>query len=211
MGVRFDRIPLRTHIISPDDDIVAVISRYTDGIAEPGDVVAIAETALAITQRRAVPPSRVRVGRLARVLSRFPDKGGSLATPAAMQLAINEVGMPRFLMGVAAAGIGKLLGRRGDFYRVAGRQLAQIDDIGGTIPPYEGCIILGPLDPHGVVEKIKVRLGIDALVADVNDLRRADILAFTGPYSHADLEEALIDNPFGNDDEQTPLVLLKPC
>lgn len=205
------KIPLRTHIIRPGEDIVDVVARYTRGIAAPGDIVCIAESALAIAQGRAVQPHKVRPGLLARFLCRFPDPEGSLATPAAMEMAIREAGTARILLGAAAAAAGRLLGRRGDFFRVAGRHLAQIDDIGGTLPPYDDYIVLGPAAPDRVVARIKKELGIDALVADVNDMRRADILACSAPCDHAALERLLADNPFGNDDQQTPLVLLKPA
>ncbi len=204
------RIPLRTHIIRPGEDIVAVVSRYTAGIAEPGDIICIGESALAIAQGRAVQPQKVKPRLLARCLCKFPDPEGSLATPAAMEMAFREAGTARILLGAAAAALGRLAGRRGDFFRVAGRHLAQIDDIGGTLPPYDDYIVLGPAEPHKVVERIKATLGIDALVADVNDMRRADILACTAPHDPAELQRLLADNPFGNDDQQTPLVLLKP-
>lgn len=203
------KIPLRTRLWTAQDDVVALVSGYTAGIAEPGDVIAIAETPLAVAQGRAIPSRTVRPRPLARFLYRFPRKEGSLATPQAMELAIREAGALRILLGVAAAAVGRLLGRKGDFYRVAGRQLAQIDDIGGTLPPYDTCIVLGPRRPRQVVEAIKRATGVDALVADVNDLRRADILAHTGRYRVKDLEDWLRDNPFGNDDQQTPLVVLK--
>lgn len=205
------RIPLRTHVLGRHDDMVAVVRRYALPVARPGDVVAVAESALAITQGRAFPCERVRPRVLARVLCRFPDPEGSLATPAAMELALREAGTPRVLLGAAAAALGRLAGRRGDFYRVAGRQLAQIDDIGGTMPPYEACIVLGPRDPQGAAEAIRAATGLDAVVADVNDLRRVDVLGHTGPHAPETLARWLEDNPFGNDDQQTPLVLIRPA
>lgn len=203
------KLPLRTHVISEKDDIVRVVKRYTAGIAAPGDVIAVSETALAIAQGRAVQPQQIRPGILAQLLCKLPRKEGSLATPAAMELALREAGVPRVLLGVAAAGLGRVAGRRGDFYRVAGRALAQIDDIGGTLPPYENYIVLGPRDPQGVAERIRRETGLDALVVDVNDLGRVDVLGCTRPDALPGLAACLADNPFGNDNEQTPLVLLR--
>lgn len=70
----------------------------------------IAESPVAISQGRAFLSSSVKSGLLARFLCKFPNKDGSLATPQAMQLAINEVGMLRVLMGAVAAAFGKALG-----------------------------------------------------------------------------------------------------
>ncbi len=33
------------------------------------------------------------------------------------------------------------------------------DDVTGTMPPFDKCIVYGPDDPAGVAEKIKQRLG----------------------------------------------------
>ncbi len=204
------RIPLRTRLITHHDDLVAVVDEYTRDVRQPGDIIVVSESVAAIAQGRAVPPSRVRPGRLARFLCRFPDKDGSLATPAAMQLAIEEVGALRVLLGAAAALAGRILGRRGWFYLVAGRQLALIDDIAGTLPPYDGCIVLGPKDPQRLAEAIKQATGVDAAIADANDLRRVDILGLTGPVPPEELAACLLDNPAGNGDEQTPIVIVRP-
>ncbi|MEW5762571.1 MAG: coenzyme F420-0:L-glutamate ligase [Bacillota bacterium] len=203
------KIPIRTHVITPADDIVEVVKRYAGEVASPGDVVAVAESAVAISQGRAVPSAKVRYGRLAAFLCRFAGKEGSLATPQAMQLAIQEVGVGRILAGCVAAALGRLVGRRGDFYRVAGRHLALIDDVAGTMCSYEGFIVLGPRDPERVAEAIKEATGLDVAITDVNDARRVDIIGATAGVDRKLVEEALLDNPFGNDDQQTPIVVLK--
>jgi hypothetical protein len=203
------KIPIRTHIITEKDDMVAVVKKYTGEIAEPGDIIAVAESVVAITQGRAILPDTVKPGLLARFLCLFPGKDGSLATPQAMQLAIREVGSFRILLGSIAAAFGRIIGRKGDFYRVAGRQLAQIDDVAGTMWPFERHIILGPKDPHKVVKEIKDVTGAEAVITDVNDIKKVDILAASGGVDQKSLINDLEDNPFGNDDQQTPIVVLK--
>lgn len=205
----YDKVPVRTHIIMENEDIVELARKYSVGIAEPGDVICLAESVVAITQGRAVLPETVRPGRLARFLSRFPGKDGSLATPPAMQLAIEEVGTLRILAGCAAAAVGRLLKKKGLFYIVAGRQLALIDDIAGTMYPFERHIVLGPKDPERVVRNIKKATRAEAVIADVNDKGCVDILAITDKRYREKVIEALKDNPFGNEDEQTPIVILK--
>ncbi|WP_338834690.1 hypothetical protein MHLNE_10090 [Moorella humiferrea] len=205
----YDKVPVRTHIIMENEDIVELARKYSAGIAEPGDVICLAESVVAITQGRAVLPETVRPGRLARFLSRFPGKDGSLATPPAMQLAIEEVGTLRILAGCAAAAVGRLLKKKGLFYIVAGRELAFIDDIAGTMYPFERHIVLGPKDPERVVRNIKKATRAEAVIADVNDKGCVDILAITDKRYREKVIEALKDNPFGNEDEQTPIVILK--
>jgi hypothetical protein len=202
------RLPIRTHIITENDDIVEVVQKYTGMIASPGDIVAVAESVVAISQGRAILPDSVKPGMIARILCHFPGKEGSLAAPPSIQVAMEEVGTARFLLGVTAAGLGRLIGRRGDFYRVAGRQLAQIDDFAGTMWPFDRHIVLGPKDTQKVVERIKQATGVDAVITDVNDIGKVDILAATDGVDCEALVNYLKDNPHGNDDQQTPIVVL---
>lgn len=202
-------LPVRTRLITEHDDLVEVVAYYTEGLVQGGDVVVLSESMVAIAQGRAIVSSAVRPGVLARLLCRFPQKHGSLATPQAMQLAIDEVGAWRVLAGVAVAGVGRLLGRRGWFYLVAGRELALFDDIAGTLPPYDRHIVLGPKDPATVVKRIKERIGVDVAIADVNDIHCVDIMAYAGDLHEEAFRAALADNPAGNDDQQTPIVILK--
>ena len=203
-------IPIRTHLVGEHERITDVVRRHVEGIARPGDVIAVAESVVAITQGRAVLPAEVRPRPLARVLCKLPGKDGSLATPPAMELAIREAGVGRVLLGTAAAGVGRLLGRRGDFFRVAGRSLAQIDDIAGTMPPYDKHVILGPAHPDEVAREIHAVTGVDAAVVDVNDIGCVDVLGSTLEGRSDWLVRALAHNPFGNDDQQTPIVVVRP-
>ncbi|MGE5553764.1 MAG: coenzyme F420-0:L-glutamate ligase [Betaproteobacteria bacterium] len=207
---RASRIPVRTRVLTPQDDLVAAVREYCGRLIQPGDIVAISESVVAITQGRAVRPDQVRPGWLARFLCRFPAKHGSLATPAAMQLAINEVGAVRVLLGAAAAAAGRLFGRRGDFYRVAGPELRLIDDIAGTMPPFDDYIVLGPKEPEKVARRIRNEVGVEAAIVDVNDLGCVDILGASEGVDRELVVRLLRDNPGGNDDQQTPFVILRP-
>lgn len=205
----FRPVALRTHVIAPGEDLVQVVRRYAGDVADPGDVVALSESMVAIAQGRAVLPETVRARPLARLLRRFAHPDGSLATPAAMELAIREAGAARVVVAGALAAAARLFGVRGVFYRVAGHGLKFIDDIGGTLPPYDRCIVLGPADALGVARRIKAALGLEVLIADVNDLGCVDVVAYTGCDDPLPMAEALRTNPQGNDDEQTPIVVLK--
>lgn len=206
---RWAPVPVRTELITPGTDLPSFVQRYIQDIADPGDVIALAESAVAISQGRAVRPGDVRPTHLARFLSRFPHPDGSLATPPAMELAIREVGAHRILAGAAAALIGRVLGRRGWFYHVAGHSLAQIDDIAGTLPPFENFIVLGPSRPQEVAEAVRQATGLHTAIVDVDDASHVDILAVTGGIEPEELFLALLGNPQGNDDQQTPVVVLK--
>ena len=93
-----------------------------------------------------------------------------------------------------------LIGRSGDFYRAAGKQVATIDDCTGTIPPYDKCVVMGPVDLMNVVSSIKKQSDLEAAIVDVNDLRKVDILAITDEKYVPYLQKCLDRNPQGNAD-----------
>ena len=120
------------------------------------------------------------------------------------------MGAPRvFFAFLGGVGL-RLLGQRGGFYRLAGEQARLIDDVTGTLPPYDQFIVLGPDNPQAVVDRIQRETGLSAAIVDVNDLQAVKVLAATADLPHRFLEIALRSNPAGNADEQTPVVLIRP-
>jgi hypothetical protein len=70
--------------------------------------------------------------------------------------------------------------------------------------------VYGPKDAKGVAEAIRQRLGcFGAAVADVNDLKRALVVGITDGLDPQHLARTLIDNPFGNASQRTPIVIIK--
>jgi hypothetical protein len=201
-------IPVRTPLVGVGDDIVATVAGAVHGIAHAGDVVAVSETAVAIAQGRIVPAEFVRPSRLAYALSK---RAGALATvnqPESLQLVIDRVGAWRVLYAGILHVVGRLVGRRGDFYRVLGSAISEIDGYTGTLPPFERSIVFGPDDPAGAARRIAERTGCEAAIVDVNDLGVAKVLGASSRVRGAALEAALRTNPHGNGDEQTPVVVL---
>jgi hypothetical protein len=77
------------------------------------------------------------------------------------------------------------------------------------MPPYERAIVFAPRDPDGFASALRDRIGVESAVVDANDLKRAKVLGASPSVDRAALEKALVENPHGNSDEQTPLVVLK--
>jgi F420-0:gamma-glutamyl ligase len=213
-GHPYRRVPVRTHVITDRDDIVEVVAKYAGESVRPGDVVVVSEKVTAITQGRAIPIERIRVGRLARLLwprVRQVPYGVGLRSPYSMQCAIEECGAPRILLAAVVGALGKLLGRRGDFYRIAGPQAATIDAAGTAgIEAFRGSVILGPRDPDGTAQRIAARLGVPAAIVDVNDVGGSWALGASAGVDRGLVEAVLKDNPLGQGDEQTPVGIIRP-
>ncbi|HEY9841765.1 MAG TPA: hypothetical protein V6D23_14990 [Candidatus Obscuribacterales bacterium] len=205
-------IPIKTHVLTDADHMAEVVAKYVSPLAAEGDIVVMAESVVAITQRRyLIPDEHVKPGFWAKRLCYLIPSVGSLSSRYGMQTAIDEVGLPRMLTGLTVGAAMKVLGRPGWLYRIAGMSSELVDDLSGTMPPYDKYIVLGPAHAQSVVNEVKARTGLEAAIADVNNLRRAAILAATKGVDIKVLTAALLSNPSGNAAEQTPIVVVRPA
>lgn len=206
----YEIVCIKTPVLTYKDNIIDAILRYGGSQIGPHDVVCVAESVVAITQGTALRCDDLHPGMLAKLLSRFFPAKGSISSPYSMQMLINASGGLRVLAAVILGTIGKCIGITGIFYRTAGYQARLIDDVTGTMPPFDKHIVPGPQNPIAVSEKIKTATKCyGACVADVNDLKRSHILG-TSKGINADLvAQILIDNPFGNDSQKTPICIIK--
>lgn len=213
-GRDYDRIPIRTRVVMPEDDLDGVIAEYAAGVVRPGDILFVTEKIVGITQGRSFPVKDIRPRRLATFLSRYVTKtsyGIGLGMPETMEMALRECGTPRILLAAAVSAVTKAFGRRGDFYRVAGSKARAIDGpTKHTIPPYNEAVVLGPAHPRQVSQRLKALLGgVDVAVVDINDLG-GNILGSTLDRSgDARLAAILKDNPLGQRHESTPLGVVR--
>jgi len=213
-GWAFARLPIRTEVVRRGDDLTAFVLEAVGGHARPGDIVVIAEKPVAISQGRSWPLEEIRVTPLARLLTRAVTKtphGIGLGLPETMQLALNEAGVPRILLATVFSALGRLIGRRGLFYRIAGPTVEAIDGpTPGTLPPYNRQAKLGPKDPMGVAERLAAAIGsgIGVAIIDASDLS-AKVLGWSRGVDPALVTTLMRDNPLGQGHQQTPIAILR--
>ena len=210
-GDRCQVLPLRTHLLGPLDEPVAVLRRYAADLAQPGDVITLGETPLAVMQGRYRHPSEVDPGLVARLACRVFHPTSSLATACGMQTLIDLVGPTRVISAWIGGLLLKLVGIPGGFYRLAGDQARLIDDITGTTPPYDQTIVLGPDRSEAFCRDAAAALGVAVAIVDVNDLGRVKVLASSDGCDEELLVRALKPNPAGNANQRTPVVLVRPA
>ncbi len=212
----FERIPLKTHVVMADDNILEVVKKYADASLKDNDILFVTEKIVAITQGRAYPLKDIKPRKLAYTLSNYVTKtphGIGLGMPETMEMALRECGTPRILFASAVAAVGKVLGRKGDFYNVAGYKARSIDGpTNGTIPPYNEYVVLGPLNPDQVALDIKAQFTqeIEVIVVDINDLG-GNILGSSNKKTINDdlMVQILKDNPLGQKAQSTPLGIIR--
>ena len=153
-GTTFARIPIKTRVVMPGDDLDAFIREYATDVVAPGDILFVTEKIVAITQGRSFPIDSIKPRKLAFFLSKYVVKtpyGIGLGMPETMEMAIRECGTLRILFAAAVAAVTKAFGRKGDFYRIAGDKARAIDGpTSGTIPPYNKAVVLGPDRPREI-------------------------------------------------------------
>ncbi|HEY8414656.1 MAG TPA: coenzyme F420-0:L-glutamate ligase [Thermaerobacter sp.] len=211
--MRFEVKTIRTEIITPEHDLVDVARRYTRDHLRPGDVVAVSTKIVSIAQGRLLRPEELRPGTLARLVSRFIDQEGSCSSPYSLQAVVQRAGRTRVALAFVVGGFTRLLlGRSGDFYRIAGYYARVIDDVMGTMPPFDKHIILPPADPDGVAARLARALGrnIGVCIVDANDLGRAEVVGASPGVDREAVEAVMRSNPWGNSDQQSPLAILRP-
>ncbi len=204
-------IPIKTRLYTEDDNLPDFVAGYTKGVAQPGDIIAIAQKLASISERRIVFAPGMKVSALARFISRYVDPKSSQHSPEGMQAAFDEAGYVRVTLAAVIGGLTKIFGRSGDFYRIAGEKVAIIDDAGdgtGTIPPYNKYVILAPENPDGISEAIKAKTGVAAAVMDCSYVASTTLGVSMG-LDRDQVADLLKTNPFGNFDEMTPIVVIK--
>jgi asparagine synthase (glutamine-hydrolysing) len=220
----YARAPVRTPRIESGDDLERIVVDSILSVEggrlglEEGDIIAVSEKVVAVSQGRSYPVSSIRPTMLARVLCRFVSKGPAgigLGIPVTMQLALDEAGAGRILLATAAAGVTRLFGRHGTFYRVAGANGSAIDGpTTGTLPPFDTHAKLPPSDPDGVAARLARRLGEEAggpvhvAIIDAND-RGVVVLGGSRGLDRRLIAWLFGDNFLGQGTEQTPVALIR--
>ncbi len=220
----YGRAPVRTPRIESGTDLDDVVVESILGLEggriglRKGDVVVVSEKAVAVSQGRSFPVTSIKAGLLARALCRLVSKGPAgigLGIPATMQLALDEAGAARILLATGAAGLARIAGRHGTFYRVAGSRVSAIDGpTQGTLPPFNSHAKLPPADPDGVAARLAAKLSsrakgeVHAAIVDAND-RGVVVLGASRGLDTRLVAWLFADNFLGQGTEQTPVALIR--
>ncbi|WP_426325776.1 coenzyme F420-0:L-glutamate ligase [Microbacterium sp. E-13] len=214
-GSSFARIPIRTRVVMPGDDLDEFIRENAADVVREGDLLFVTEKIVAITQGRSYLVEDIKPRKLAFFLSKYVTRtpyGIGLGMPETMEMALRECGTIRILFAAAVSAVTKLFGRKGDFYRIAGDKARAIDGpTSGTIPPYNKAVVLGPERPREVAQHLKALLGgvPEVAVVDINDLGGNILGSTLDKAGEKRLVAILKDNPLGQGHQSTPLGVVR--
>lgn len=214
-GIAYERYVVKTHLVHVKEPLLDVLRKYVTPAVQAGDFIALSEKLVAISQGRVIHRSLVQPGLLAKVIvkgvTKLKDDVG-FSDPAKMQVAIYRAGWWRMAAAMTVGGVTRLFGRRGDFYRIAGHRVSEIDGFNPhTIKPFNEFAMLGPEDPQRDAQNIEDATGWPTVIMDANNVN-VEILGMSRgvPLSRAAARLVLLDNPIGQSDEQTPIVVVRP-
>ena len=219
------RYPIKTELFKKDDDYEKKITEEVVKALKDLHMknrkwlVVVSEKVIAISQGRSHFIWNIKPGFFANLLSRFVKKtpyGIGLGSPWTMQLAIDEIGLLKILLATLASALTKPLGISGIFYRLAGETVRSID--GPTeysLYPSNVSAKLGPKNPEEVSYKIGQKIKEKyrnsnfkgCVIIDANDIGR-DVLGNSSEIPSRHIEEIMADNPMGQGNEQTPIVIV---
>ncbi|MFW6283721.1 MAG: coenzyme F420-0:L-glutamate ligase [Minisyncoccales bacterium] len=213
-GREFARYPIQTHFIKKSDSFEEVVSNYVVGKAQKRDIVVLSQKIVSIMQGRILKKEKVKISFLANFLSKFVKKtpvGFGVGNPYKMQVALNLAGRARIIFAAILGGMGKLFGIHGVFYKIAGNHISEIDGFyGKAFKKYKKIGILGPKNCDEVCERLKDNFGFSFVVADINDIGGKILGKSSNLKGKEDLLLSILrDNPAGQSNQRTPIILIR--
>ncbi|BBF45011.1 ABC-type sugar transport system, periplasmic component [Lachnospiraceae bacterium KM106-2] len=211
---KYNRFILKTHVVTDKDNIEDIVSNYAKQfIRDENDIIFLSEKMVACTQRRAIPINEIKPRKLATLLSNHVTKteaGIGLGMPETMEMALQECGTLRILFAAGISVMGKMLHKKGWFYYVAGKKARGIDGpCSYTLPPYNHYVVLIPDDPDGVAKRLSGVANCKVAIIDANDLGIQILGVSDSNVKKEFLCELLGDNPLGQQDECTPMGIIR--
>ncbi len=217
-GVEYLRIPLKTHLVLPNENLDALLETYVKPLLKAGDLLFISEKIVCICQGRMILAADVKTTWLARFLSSHvrnhvgtPQfRGYGHGTAPAMQLLIDEAGVPRVWFAAIASALTRPFGIKGAFYYLVGKRAKSIDcPMSFTLSEFKDYAKRAPADPDGVARSVKEKYGVETVIVDANYRGAFSLGKSTSAITEKFIGELLKDNPAGQDSEMTPLFIIR--
>ena len=215
-GRRYDRFAIQTHFVEVGEKQADLVRRYVLPLAQPGDVLSFGAKVMAMCTGNVKTREEVKPGFWAKLLWRFAGinhTGVGAHEPYKMQMIIDICGLPRVLLAAFLSAVTKPFGVHGVFWKVCGHGVAGIDGFyeRSSFDLYHELALINPENPDELCEELAQQTGMPVVLMDANDIQRDQLGKSSNmPLTDEQLQDAMADNPSGQGDELTPLILIRP-
>lgn len=215
-GHKYDRLAIQTHFVEIGENPIALVEKYVRPLWQQGDMLAFGAKVMCMCVRSVKTRDQIKPSFWAKLLWRFADinhTGVGAHEPYKLQLIIDICGLPRVLFAASLGALTKIFGVHGVFWRVCGHGVSGIDGFYpcSSFEIYKDLALINPENPDELCEELFSKTGIPVALLDANDI---DIHQLGKnrrfPLTDAQIQDALADNPSGQDDELTPFILIRP-
>lgn len=215
-GRKYDRYAIQTHFVEVGENQADLVRKYVLPIAQEGDLLAFGAKVMAMCTKNVKTRDEVKPGFWANLLWRFASinvTGVGMHEPYKLQLVIDMVGLPRVLLGAAVAAVTKPFGVHGLFYKICGQGVGGIDGFyfRSSFDRYKQLALINPPNPVELCDALEKECGIPVVLMDANDIEQNQLGKCSDfPLTDDEIQDAMRDNPCGQGDELTPLILIRP-
>ena len=215
-GRRYDRFAIQTHFVEVGEKQADLVRRYVLPLAQPGDVLSFGATVMAMCTGNVKTREEVKPGFWAKRLWRFAginSTGVGMHEPYKLQLVIDMCGLPRVLFAAFVSAITRPFGVHGLFYKICGKGVGGIDGFyfRSSFDRYKEMALINPPNPVELCNQLEKETGIPVVLMDANDIEQNQLGKCNDfPLTDDEIQDAMADNPSGQGDELTPLILIRP-
>jgi hypothetical protein len=215
-GKRYQRYAIQTHFVEIGESNVALVEKYVRPLYKTGDLLSFGAKVMCMCSGNVRTRDQVKPGIFARLMWRFAginSTGVGMHEPYKLQLVIDMVGLPRVLLAAFLSAVTRPFGMKGVFYRVCGKGVGGIDGFyfRSSFKRYHELATINPPNPTELCDALAAATGIPVVLMDANDIQRDQLgKSKDFPLTDAQIQDAMRDNPSGQGDELTPLILIRP-
>lgn len=215
-GKKYQRFAIKTHFVEVGESNVELIKRYVAPIYQEGDVCAFGAKVMAMCTKNVVKKEDVKPGFFAKLLAPFASinsTGVGVHEPLKMQLVIDICGLPKVLFAAFVSAVTRPFGVHGLFYKICGHDVGGIDGFyyRSSFDLYKELALLNNENGDELCDEVSKATNIPIVLSDANDIDQNIIgICANSPLTITQIQEAIKDNPAGQEDELTPLILIRP-
>ena len=215
-GRSYIRYAIQTHFVEVGEDQAELVRKYVLPLYRDGDVLSFGAKVMAMCTKNVKTRDEVHPGFWAKKLAPLAginETGVGMHEPYKMQLVIDMCGLPRVLAAAAVSAVTRPFGVHGAFYKICGKGVGGIDGFyfRSSFDRYKQLALINPPNPVELCNNLYKDTGIPVVLMDANDIDQNQLGKCDGfPLSDSEIQDAMSDNPSGQGDELTPLILIRP-